>query len=156
MHKFLAVLVAALCAAPAWAADAKARAPKYITPPAAPDRAPNYKISFKMKAEDLEGAGTFLVEGGSQGSYNVGAANPKRVLTANCIPMAVTEQDLIRAECQFELSGALPAEDAKKQSEPVSFQYQGAFIVRPGKPLVLVEAPMRRLEVSIEEVPLPK
>lgn len=160
MRALLIAALAALAAAPVRAADAKAKEPRYIKKPADPAwssaREPNYKISFKMKAEDLEGAGSFLVEGGHQGSYNVGAESPKRVLTANCVPSALANEPNVRLECQFELSGALPAEDGKKPKEPVTLQYQGTFVARLGRTLVLVDAPLRHLEIVVEDMKLPQ
>jgi hypothetical protein len=126
----------------------------------------DYKISFVLKAEGLERAGSFVTQGGSEGDYNFGGEDPVKIenkfgtglefkkhhTTVNCIPVANPNNGLIRAECQFEISGALkPAADMKDGST-ISFQYKAAFEARPGKTIVLVDDPTRRVEVKIETI----
>lgn len=126
----------------------------------------NYRLSFLMKDGALSRSGAILVAEGSQTNYVSGGEKPnevelkqgtgvefkKHAAIVNCVLASSGEE--VRAECQFELSGAQPAlADLKTHPMPITtFQYQSAFRVTLGKPLVLVDEADRRIEVTVSKL----
>ncbi|MBI3551693.1 MAG: hypothetical protein HY077_04185 [Elusimicrobia bacterium] len=159
--------LASLLCPPAFAADAKPQPPVKAEKKAArtPEDA-NFKILFKMKVEELESAGSFVAQGGTEGDYHLAGEDPvetenpagkgveykKHTTIVSCIPVSNPNNGRVRSECQFELSGALRPVGSLKMRPTVTFQYKGAFEVALGSAIVLVDDPTRRLEVRIEEV----
>ena len=126
----------------------------------------NFKISYKIRHAELEDSGSFLVLSGSQSNYiaggekafefGAGAAKAvefkKHGAIVNCLAVAKPDTTIVRAECQFELSGPLaPTGDLKARSI-ASFQFQSSFEIERGRTLVLVEGPSRLIEVKIDAV----
>ena len=132
----------------------------------------NYKISFQIKADGLESAGNFVAHDGSQANYVVGKTTPaesggaggpaesekgvelkKYGTIVNCLPASDPSSDRVSVQCQFELSGPLPAASPPRSQAAVNFQFQGEFVVERGRSIVLVDEPNRRIELAIEELP---
>jgi len=125
----------------------------------------NFRISFKISANGLEASGSFVVRDRSQSNYVSGGETPyatgdetrravdfkKHGVIVNCIPYSAG--DAVSMTCQFELSGALPAEGPLGTRSVESVQFQSEFTMRRGETLVLVDGPEKRIEVSLDEVP---
>lgn len=163
----IAILTAlfALHAAPAFAAPLppmRAKAPRVQ----ADDASTNFKISFKIRSGELEDSGSFTVLAGSQSNFiaagekafetGAGAARgvefKKHGAIVNCVAVAKPATTIVRAECQFELSGPLAPTGELKARSIASLQFQTAFEVERGRTMVLVEGPARHIEVKIEAV----
>jgi hypothetical protein len=133
----------------------------------APSSDVNFKISFKIKTDELESAGNFVAHNASQANYAKGGDSPVELESSkehkgvefkkygtivNCLPVAVPDSDKVDAQCQFELSGPLRPVTSLKVNPITSFQYQAEFTVQKGRRIVLVDEPDRRVEVKIEEL----
>lgn len=160
-----AALVLSACLAPSSAKEPGAR-PATQRQVWAKEAAPrNLRISFKIKEQDLERSGNFTVADGAQSNYIAGGETPfevdaakgkaveykKTAVIVNCLPKALSG-DLFAVTCQFELSG--PGQPTGTlQARPVqTLQFQSEFTLRKGRPLLLIDEPARRIEISIEEL----
>ncbi len=126
----------------------------------------NFRISFKIKDGELENAGSFVVMSESQANYIIGGEKvvevdmpsgkavefKKHGTIVNCLPVAKPDSALVRAECQFELSGPLGPVGTLKARPISTFQLQTSFEAALGRTLVLVDEPTRHLEVKVEVV----
>lgn len=123
------------------------------------------KVSFKMMADGLEGSGNIAVQAGSQGNYVSGGETPfeadggkgveykKARLIVNCVPVVYpSNRNMVRAECQFEISGPLKPAASSSARPLTTFQIQTAFAAEKGRPILLVDEPTRRIEVKIEDL----
>ncbi len=163
----ISILAALLCfCTPSFAAPLPSLPAKSLGVKAGADDSVNFKISFKIKDGELEAAGSFVVMSGSQSNYVAGGEKVFEIDSAarksvefkkhgtivNCVAVSKPGGTIVRAECQFEISGPLaPVGDLK--ARPIStFQFQTAFEVERGHTLVLIDEPARRLEIKIEVV----
>jgi hypothetical protein len=154
MNKLIALAV--LLAAPSFAADKPVKLAVSVTDD------PLFKVSFRIKAEDLSEAGSFVIQSGTEADYHVGGEDPLQIdkavefkkhnTSVSCIPVTNPTNGLIHAECQFEISGYRRPVGDIKEPPTISFQLKTAFDVRPGKTLLLVDDETRRVEVKIEEL----
>lgn len=129
-------------------------------------RAVNFKISFRIKAENLESSGNFVVQDGTQGNYMLGGDTPVSVTDnsggkgaelkkygtiVNCLPAADPRKSkMVNLQCQFELSGPRPPA-AGTLLGFVTFQLQTQVLAEKGVTLLLVDEPARRVEIKVEE-----
>ncbi|MDE2491930.1 MAG: hypothetical protein KGM24_13875 [Elusimicrobia bacterium] len=158
MKRTAPAVLLALCAA-----AAPARAAGKSAPPSGP-RA-DYRISFELRSGDLSASGSFLAAVGTQANYVRGGETPiesvtasgrtvdfkKHGVIANCLPLA--EKDgLVDLQCQFELSGPTAPVGELKVRPVETFQYQSEVLLRPGRPLRLVDERDRRVEVTVVRV----
>lgn len=168
-----APLAALLASAPGFAAEAPPRpagigisAPKKTQAGAPPsESALNFRISFRIKLDELESAGNFVVQDGSQGNYVTGGDAPievqnsrgdkglefkKHATIVNCLPASFPEGGRVLAQCQFELSGPGRPATSFQARPPSTFQLQTSFVAALGRSLLLVDEPNRRVEIKIE------
>lgn len=123
----------------------------------------NYRVAFRMKLAELERSGNFTVQDGAQANYVLGGDTPteaqnsrgekgiefkKHGTIVNCI---VTGGGRLNAQCQFEISGPLPPQTSLKVNPIATLQLQTTFTAEKGKPLLLVDEPDRRIEITITE-----
>jgi hypothetical protein len=133
--------------------------------PASRPAAPQYRVSFAMKAGGLEYASSFVLQDGAQANYIDGGEISqeidsgrmrsiefkKRGVIVNCVAVEnPNDKSRVHAECQFEISG--PVKSATRASDLASFQFQTSFEVEKGKPLFVVDGPEKRVEVTITEI----
>lgn len=128
--------ILSLCV-PAFAAPLPPLPAKSLGVKAAVEASVNFRISFKIKDGELEDAGSFVVLSGSQ---------------SNCIAAAKPSSAIVRADCQFEISGPLSPVGELKARPAATFQFQTSFEVERGHAIVLVDGPVRHIEVKIEAV----
>ncbi len=127
--------------------------------------APQFRVAFVMKIGTLDYASSFVLEDASQANYTDGGEVSyafkdgaretiefkKRATIVNCVVVEnPNERSRVRAECQFELSG--PVKSATRAADIATFQLQTAFEAEKGKPLLLVDGPEKRIEITITEL----
>jgi hypothetical protein len=151
------LLAVVLLAAPAAAAPL----------PAPKEASANLVFSFKLKNGLREAAGRFLVGNGNQSNYVAGGEVAKTIQAAqgkgveykkvgvivNCLPTLHPDGRHARVECQFEISGPGRKNPDLDAWDIDTFQYQAGFMAELGKPLVLVDEPERRVELTIALAP---
>ena len=124
-----------------------------------------FRVAFTLKVGGLEYASSFVVQDGSQANYIDGGEVSqefdsghgktidfkKRGVIVNCVPVEnPNAKERVRAECQFEISG--PVKSATAAADVATLQLQTAFEVEKGKPLLVVDGPGKRIEVTITEI----
>jgi hypothetical protein len=163
----LSILAALLCfCTPSFAAPLPPLPAKSLGVKANAEASLNFKISFKIKDGEIEDAGSFVVMSEAQSNYVAGGEKvfeidaagrksfefKKHATIVNCIAVAKPSSTIVRAECQFEISGPL-APVGELKARPIStFQYQTAFEVERGHTLVLVDGSSRHIEIKIDVV----
>lgn len=152
-----AIIALVLLALPAGAAPL--RAPK--------DSSVNFTVSFKLKNGLREAAGRFLVGNGNQANYVSGGEVTKTIQTVqgkgveykkvgvivNCLPNLHADGRHATVECQFEISGPGRKNPDLDAWDVDTFQYQAGFSAELDRPLVLVDEPERRVEVTLSRAP---
>jgi hypothetical protein len=160
----LAVLLC--CCTPSFAAPLPPLPAKPLSVRANAEASLNFKISFKIKDGEIEDTGSFVVMGEAQSNYVAGGEKvfeidaaghksfefKKHATIVNCIAVAKPSSTIVRAECQFEISGPL-APVGELKARPIStFQFQTAFEAERGHTLILVDGPSRHIEIKIDVV----
>ena len=128
---------------------------------------PVYKVSFSLKVGTRLESGSYIVGDGAQSNYVAGGEEPwefenkqgtgvdfkKRAVVINSLVTAAGA-GRVAAEFQVEVSGPLTPDPASKLHMPAisTVQVQSSFHVALGKPIVLVEQPDRRFEITIERL----
>jgi hypothetical protein len=127
--------------------------------------APQFRVAFTLKVGQLEYSSSFVLQDASQANYIDGGEVSrefdsghgktiefkKRGVIVNCVAVEnPNEKSRVRAECQFEISG--PVKSATRAADIGTFQFQTAFEAEKGKPLLLVDGPEKRVEVTITEI----
>jgi hypothetical protein len=165
----LFLLSAALCAAPVLGAEAEKAAPLAASPvssASAPSEKANLKISYRMKLDSLESAGSFVTQSGTQSNnveredvpYELDSAAERKIAfnkhgaIINALPKLSAKGARATVEMQAELTEPLEPATTAKATALKTFQYQGTFTVELGRRIVLVEGPDRRLELVVEEL----
>lgn len=143
-------------------------APAAAAPLSAPKEASaNIFIDFKIKSTLREAAGRFLVGNEQQANYVSGGELAKAVqvskgkgleykkhgVIVNCLPVLEKDGKRVRTECQFEISGPGRKNADLDAWDLDTFQYQAGFTAELGKPIVLVDGPDRRVEVTLSLAP---
>lgn len=157
------ILPALLLAASASAAPLPGKLHK--PDPASRPAAPQYRVSFVLKAGGLEYASSFVLQDGAQANYIDGGEVSqefdsgrgksiefkKRGVIVNCVAVEnPNDKSRVHAECQFEISG--PVKSATRAADIATFQFQTAFEVEKGRTLFVVDGPEKRIEVTIVEI----
>jgi hypothetical protein len=169
------LLLAALCITPGFAAEGEKRlqakdsgSPDAISTSPKPSEAINLKISYKMKLDASESVGSFVTQSGAQsnnvvreGAYNAHQPDGsgerrtddnKRGIIVNCLPILMKGK-IAHMELQTEMIEPLEPSTDSKAASIKTFQYQGMFLAALGRTIVLVDAPDRHLEMTVEELP---
>lgn len=131
------------------------------------DVSANIVVAFKLKNALREASGRFVIGSGSQANYVVGGELTKAVQTSqgkgleykkhgvivNCLPILSPDGKRVSAELQVEISGPGRKNPDLDAWDLDTFQYQTSFTAEPGKPLVLVDEPDRRVEITVSLAP---
>lgn len=134
--------------------------------PADPEQPqPMLKVSFKLRFNDMEKTGNFLVLNATQSNYVVGGDEPwvfensqgkgvefkKHGTIVNMLP-AVNPIDpkMVDAQIQVELSGPGRSMTELKVPPVTTFQLQTEYQAPLGRKMVLVDEPDKRVEVTVE------
>jgi hypothetical protein len=134
---------------------------------ASKDSPTNLSVSFKLRNSQREASGRFVVGNGSQANYVNGGELAKAVqlsqgkgleykkhgVIVNCLPILSADGRRANMECQFEISGPGNKNPDLDAWDLVTFQYQSSFTAELGKPLVLVDEPDRRVEITVSLAP---
>ena len=167
VSSFLLIAAAALTPAAAQNPRPKHFPSELKAPAAKAGNTANFRIHFKLRSHELEGAGNFVVADRAQSNYVAGGEYPEEVangrgekgvefkkhaLIVNCVPAGQPDGDSVQVQCQFELSGPLPPVGSLKVRPIETFQYQTDFMIKRGQTLVLIDEPDRRVELKLDEV----
>jgi hypothetical protein len=157
----LAALVPLAVSASAQSLPAKLRSNDLSTRPFAAQ----FRVAFTLKIGGLDYASSFVLQDGSQANYIDGGEVSyvfkgekgesiefkKRGVIVNCVAVEnPNAKSRVRAECQFEISG--PVKSATRAADVATFQLQTSFEAEKGKPLLVVDGPDKRVEVTITEI----
>jgi len=151
------ILALVLLAAPAGAAPL----------PAPKEPSTNVVVDFKLKNALREASGRFLMGDGNQANYVAGGEVTKTIkhsqgngvefkkygVIVNCLPTLNPDRQRVSMECQFEISGPGRKNPDLDAWDLDTFQYQARFVAELGKPIVLVDEPDRRVEVTVSRAP---
>ena len=127
----------------------------------------NLAISFKLRNVQREAAGRFVVGNGNQANYVNGGELAKAVqasqgkgleykkhgVIVNCLPLLSADGRRANMECQFEISGPGRKNPDLDAWDLDTFQFQSDFTAELGKPLILVDEPERRVEITVSLAP---
>lgn len=162
MHLFLS---AALLAAAACAPLTAAAAIKQEQPPAESSTAPaNFKISFSFRVEGVEASGNMVALNASKVSYQkalVPQKNgkkgrkeaPKYGTVVECLPVQLPgTAGLVKMSCLFQMSAPKPGKKSERETA-VQFDLNTDFTATPGQPMLLVDEPDKRIEITVERAP---